>query len=99
MKKIILTQVGLLAGLMLSPGLALAGGGPIFLEVQPYSPFSEFHAYVVEAHITPDINFDYNCRDIPVTFKLENPQPGDRISAGDFDKGNPTAVILGYNER
>jgi hypothetical protein len=78
---------------------SLAGGGPIYLESQPYIPFSESRAFIVEAHITPDIQFGYNCHDIPVTFKFENPQPGDVISAGDWDKTNPTTIILGYSER
>lgn len=81
------------------PVTTLAGGGPIYLESQAWIPFNESHAFIIQAHITPDINFDYNCKNIPVTFKFEDPKPGDKIFAEDFDKENSTTTILGYNER
>lgn len=89
---------------LLTPVTALAGGGPIFLEVVPFQPFSDSRAYIITAHITPDIQYKYNCHDIPITFKLEDQQEGDVIMAGNFSSSNinhniPNTYIFGYSER
>lgn len=79
--KAIVSAVAFLAFLSL-PKFALAGGGLVFLDPRPNIPTwgdsAESRMYVVHAYIAPSVP----CRNIPITFKFEDPKEGDRINLG-----------------
>lgn len=93
---------GSLAGfliILISPVMALAGGGLVYVNVEPGTSLNPGEQYIVSVTAFTDNSYSTKCQKCPVKIKLEDPQVNDYIAQSgnetDMD-GSIYAKVISY---
>lgn len=78
MKKLLISALFLAT--LSFPSLALAGGGPVYFNVEPNSPLYPGKQYIVHAQVSADGPYPTYCENCFINLKFRNPQGSDYIA-------------------